>query len=299
MKINSGIKPSPRRILLYGIHGVGKSTWAKDAPKPLFLNLENGLDDIDCDKTDLLKTYSEVIEALHWVRDAPHDYKTLAADTLDWLEQIIFRQICQQNGVETVNDIDFGKGFPKAIPMWKHVLETLDEIRNRRKMNIILLAHAKIEKFKNPEGSEYDRYSPDLWTNSRNEGVSNMIQEWCDEVLFASFKVFTTTDGKGFNQKTIARGGKERYIRTSESASCMAKNRIGLPEEMPMEWAFYADIVKQKYSSYKQATVANVTPIEPTVEQAPKGMLEGLVVDGSSKVKQQQEELVAATNEVF
>uniref|UniRef100_A0A7C4QSN6 Uncharacterized protein n=1 Tax=Schlesneria paludicola TaxID=360056 RepID=A0A7C4QSN6_9PLAN len=48
------------------------------------------------------------------------------------------------------------------------------------------IAHARIERFENPETDAYDRYSPRL-----NKHASALIQEWCDEVLFATYKVHT------------------------------------------------------------------------------------------------------------
>jgi hypothetical protein len=144
-------------------------------------------------------------------------------------------------------------------------------------MNIILLGHSKLELVKNPEGSEYHRYAPDLWTNARGEGTGAMIQEWCDEVLFAQFRTYTTEEGKGPNKRTLAVGGKDRVIRTSESATAMAKNRIGLPAELPMDWSAYANCVKAGYASRLET--------QPPVKSEPVD-ISGMVVDGSSKLKE-------------
>ena len=274
MKIISGKQATARRILLYGIHGVGKSTWAASAPRAVGINVEDGLADIDCDKTEPLNSFSDVMQSLFWFYNEPHDYQNLFLDTIDFLERLIFREICEKAKTETINDIDYGKGAPRAIPRWEKMIELLDQIRKHRKMNIILLGHSKLELVKNPEGSEYHRYAPDLWTNSRGEGTGAMIQEWCDEVLFCQFKTYTTEEGKGFNKRTLAVGGKERVIRTSESATAMAKNRIGLPPEMPMEWKAYADCVRANYSERMK---------KPETEKID---ISGIVVDGSSKVKE-------------
>ena len=40
MKIVRGKKIQPRRVLLYGTHGIGKSSWASQAPDVVFMNLE-------------------------------------------------------------------------------------------------------------------------------------------------------------------------------------------------------------------------------------------------------------------
>ncbi|MFN9292481.1 MAG: AAA family ATPase, partial [Planctomyces sp.] len=47
VKITTGKKAVPRRVMLYGTHGIGKSSWAAQAPGVLFLNVEDGLNDID------------------------------------------------------------------------------------------------------------------------------------------------------------------------------------------------------------------------------------------------------------
>lgn len=300
MRISSGVRPAPRRVMLYGIHGVGKSSWAAAAPSPIFLDIEKGSNDIDVQRIDDLNSYGDVVNALQWLLNEPHDFKTVVIDTVDWLEQLIFRDICQGAGVQTVADIEFGKGFPRAIPKWKFVLEHLEALRTRKRMGIILLSHARVEKFSNPEGSTYDRYAPDLWTNSRGEGVGNMIQEWCDEVLFACFRVNTAKEGKGFNEKTIAVGGKERLIRTSESASSLAKNRLRLPDELPMDWNAYAAFAKKNAAQSKPVAVES-TPSLASPPESAVGNLAGVVVDGSSKpaLTESQKQQVAEMEEAF
>lgn len=283
MKITKGKQPAPRRIMLYGQHGVGKSSWAAAAPNPIFLDIEKGSGDIACERIEDLNSYHDVIAALEWLGSEPHSYATCVIDTVDWLEQLIFRDICSTAGVQSVADIDFGKGFPRAIPKWRTVLDRLDILRTQRKMGVILLAHARVEKFANPEGSTYDRYAPDLWTNARGEGAGNMIQEWCDEVLFACFEVYVKKEGKGFNEKSVATGGKERVIRTSESASSLAKNRLSLPEELPMNWQAYYDCVKRQLPAKPATTGVDIS---------------GIVVEGTSK-PQFSESLLKEASEVF
>ena len=45
--IEKGRARLPRRVLLFGTHGVGKSTWGAMADKPIFVPTEDGLGDID------------------------------------------------------------------------------------------------------------------------------------------------------------------------------------------------------------------------------------------------------------
>ena len=76
MKIVKGKQQRPRRVMLYGTHGIGKSSWAAQAPATVFLNLEDGLADIDCAKTEHLQSWERVVDALTWLRQQQHEFKT-------------------------------------------------------------------------------------------------------------------------------------------------------------------------------------------------------------------------------
>ena len=51
--ITKGREAQPPRIMIYGSEGVGKSTFAASAPKPIFIQTEDGLGEIDCRKFPL------------------------------------------------------------------------------------------------------------------------------------------------------------------------------------------------------------------------------------------------------
>lgn len=261
MKIITGKKAAPRRCLLYGPHGVGKSTWAASAPSALFLNLEDGLNDLDVSATEHLTSYSAVSEALQWVGTAEHQYRTLIVDTVDWLEHLIHKEVAAHFGVKNIGEIDWGKGYSRAIWYWQTILATLDKIRKVRSMAIILLGHARIVAVKTPEGLSFDRYEPDLHSNARGEGSSSIVQEWCDEVLFANFRLYTSSQQAGGVKREVAKGGKERYIRTSESGACLAKNRIGLSDELPMDFAAYMAEIKKARTDSKVSDESFVSSI--------------------------------------
>lgn len=283
MKIVSGIRPSPRKILLYGVHGVGKSSWAAKAPKPIFMNMEDGLNDIDCDKTELIKTYSDFIGSLDWLMRNEHPYKCVVIDTIDWLERAMFRDISRADGKQSIVDVGggYGKGEKKAVPKWEFVIEQLELLRSHRKMGVILLAHACVEEEKDAIIGSYSKYAPDINKHSRS-----ILEEWCDEILFARFRIITAEEEAGFNQtRKLPKGNKERFIVTSGCAAASAKNRLKLPEELPMDWNAYAAYLPKS----KKVDKAEPFPVIPPVKETPPGNIEGMVVDGSSKKKAVEE----------
>jgi len=257
MKIHSGKKQAPRRVMLYGTHGIGKSTWAAQAPGCLFLNLEDGLNDIDCQRTGVITSVDTVMESLQWLDTTKHDFKTVAIDSADWLEGLIHAEVAKTAGKKSIAEIGYGAGYKQALAVWDKVLFALDWLRTERGIGVILIAHTAIKRFDSPESDSYDRYQPAL-----HDAASAMLQEWCDEVLFASYKVFTKKEDMGFNkERAVAIGGGERYVRTQETAAVLAKNRLSLPPEIEFSWSAYAEHF-------------------PTAET---GNISGVVVEGSSK----------------
>lgn len=235
-QIQSGTQPAPRRVLLYGTQGIGKSTFAANSDKPIFIQTEDGLGEIACDKFPLCESFDQVMAALSDLYTEKHPYRTVAVDSLDWLERLIWADVCRKRNVGSIEDIGYAKGYAFSLTQWREFLEGLSALRRDKSMTVALIAHARIEKFENPETESYDRYVPRL-----HKLASAVVQEWCDEVLFATYKVHTKNTDEGFGRKgTRGIGSGERILRTTERPAHMAKNRLNLPEELPLDWNAYA-----------------------------------------------------------
>jgi hypothetical protein len=237
-QIHSGKRHNPPRFLIYGTEGIGKSTLAAAAPKPIFIPTEDGLGQIECDSFPLAHTFEDIDSALTTLINEGHDYQTVVIDSLDWLERLVWDALCEQYGVISIEKVDGGyaRGYTHALTNWRKVLNDLDTLRNKRGMCVIVLAHAKVEKFDDPETSAYDRYSPRL-----HKHANALVTEWADAVLFATRKIITKSEDAGFNRtRTTAAGlgkdGGDRVIRCVGSPSCVAKNRYSLPAELPLSW---------------------------------------------------------------
>ena len=238
-QVKTGREAQPPRIMIYGSEGVGKSTFAASAPKPIFIQTEDGLGEIDCAKFPLVGSFDEMMAQLAAIRDEEHEYQTLVIDSLDWLERIIWDRVCADYGVKCIEKADggYGKGYTHALTYWRQVVKILNEIRSKRSMAIILVAHAKIERFEDPEHPAYDRYTPRL-----HKAACSMICEWVDAVLFAARRMRVDSDtGRA---APVGADGGERVLRSNGSPACIAKNRYSLPSEMPLSWAAFLDGMK-------------------------------------------------------
>ena len=50
--------------MLFGVQGVGKSTFGASAPSPIFIPCEDGLNDIDCHRFPLAESFGDVLGAI-------------------------------------------------------------------------------------------------------------------------------------------------------------------------------------------------------------------------------------------
>lgn len=243
----------PPRILCYGVEGIGKSTFGAQAPKPVFVQTEDGLDEIDCDRFPLALTYDDVVAALAELRTQQHDYETIVIDSLDWLERLVWDKLCAASGVSSIEQVDGGyaKGYTHALTYWREIIANLNTLRHQRGMMVLLIAHSKIERFEDPEAPAYDRHVPRM-----HKHATALISEWCDAVLFATRKVRTQSEDAGFSRKrtiahAIGKDGGERILRCVGGPACVAKNRYGITEELPLSWAAFMQALSYQQSGVK------------------------------------------------
>ncbi|UAB76987.1 ATP-binding protein [Erythrobacter sp. SCSIO 43205] len=225
--------PKPPRIVLYGPHGVGKNTFAANAPNPVLIDLEDGHpSDMPIDAFPKAQTFGEVMEAFGALYTEDHDFETLIIDSLDWLEPLVWAETCSRNSWADIEQPGYGKGFLAALDVWREYLDAINGLRNDKGMAVIQTAHAQITRFDSPETEPYDRYGIKL-----QKRASELVQEHADMVLFANFKVNTTKTDAGFNKKvTRGVGSGQRVIYTEERPAFLAKNRHRLPPELDLDW---------------------------------------------------------------
>ena len=233
--------PKPPIIVVYGVHGVGKSTFAAQAPSPVFIQTEDGLGMLDCAHFPLAASFDDVICALAALYTEPHDFKTCVIDSVDWLEALIWAKACRDNGWASIEDAGYGKGYVAALNLWRQYIDGLNALRDDKGMTIVQIAHTDIKRFDSPEHDPYDRYTIKLHARA-----AALVQEHSDIVLFANYRISTVKADVGFNKKVSrAVGSGERVIHTTERPAFLAKNRYGLPDTLPLDWQAFAQAMPE------------------------------------------------------
>jgi hypothetical protein len=225
MKITKGKQTRAQRVVIYGVESVGKSTFAAQFPKPLFLDVEGGTAHLDTDRVEIA-TLAELESAIRECQTT--DYQSVIIDSADWAERLVLEGMLAQDKKKSVEDYGYGKGFVMLAEKFARLLTIADQIVASGK-NVVFIAHSKVQRVEPPDMlSAYDRYELKLTKQS-----APLLKEWADELWFFKFKTKTVESESG-RSKGI--GGKERIILTTHSAAYDAKTRSGLAEELPMAW---------------------------------------------------------------
>lgn len=258
LNIKSGKVPRPQKIIVYGPEGIGKTTFAASFPDPVFIDTEGSTYHMDVRRVDKPSSWTELLATVKQFAASPDICKTVVIDTADWAEQLCSAEICAKSQKQSIEDFGYGKGYTYLQEEFGRLLNALEGVVNAG-MNVVVTAHAKMRKFEQPdEMGTYDR-----WEMKLTKQVAPMIKEWADMVLFANYKTYVVaTDKEGKKHK--AQGGK-RVLYTSHHPCWDAKNRHGLPEELPLEYAQIAHCIDGQ-----PATAPPVPAPAPAIAPAPE-----------------------------
>jgi hypothetical protein len=226
-KIKKGPTKLPPKIMLIGVEGVGKSTAGASMPNPVFICGESGLvgPQFEGIPNFTPESWKDILDFCEELALAPGDFRTLVIDTLDWVEPMLYAHVCAEGKQKNIESFGYGKGYVLAQQEARKLLVALDKV-NRAGLNILLLSHSQLRKVQNVLGDDYDHFESKL-----NAKVGGIFKEWADAVLFARFETFV----EKVDNKVKAYGGSTRVVETTHSAAWDAKNRYGLPEQMPLD----------------------------------------------------------------
>ena len=232
--IKEKIERKAPRILIHGTAGLGKTTLAASIPGVIFIQTEDGLAGVaDVPHFPLAKSYDDVMSALHELVNEKHEFKALALDSLDWLEALIWQKVCENEKVDSIDNIAYGKGYKLAVLLWQKYIDYLNQLRNEKNMVIMQLAHTSIRTFYPPDGESYDRYEIAL-----HKAASAKLQEHSDIVAFGKAHQvnLVKSQGKMGKQEKRAVSSGERKLFLTEQPAWLAKNRYAMSESIDFSW---------------------------------------------------------------
>lgn len=224
-KANSVVPP--KKIIIYGVQGVGKTTFGASFPNPVLLPVEDGASAVDVDAFPVVTTYQNIIDAITDLH-GEHNYKTLVVDSLDWCEPVVWDETCRINEKPSIESFGYGKGHVEADRQWRTLMGGFDSLRKNKAMDIVLLAHSEIKKVEPPDSDSFEKYQMHI-----HKRPLALWSEWSDFVLFLTYRISLKKEDKGFGSDRVrAIGSGDRVIHTSERPAWDAKSRWKLPDDI-------------------------------------------------------------------
>lgn len=268
MNITSGKIIRPQKVCIYGPEGIGKSSLAAQFPDPLFCDTEGGTHQLDVKRLDKPTSWNMLTSQIAFVKSNPSSCSTFVLDTADWAEQLCSDFVIARASnpkITGIEDFGYGKGLIYMAEETGRLLNALSELLEVG-INVVLVAHAVMRKFEQPdEAAAYDR-----WELKLSKKIASLVKEWADAILFVNYKTIVESVDAGMGKtKGKARGG-QRVVYTTHHACWDAKNRWGLPDEFPLDFAAIAPHIP--YRSVTKPEPAQITPAAapvPTPVQQP------------------------------
>jgi hypothetical protein len=247
---DTGKDPTVSAVIL-GTNKIGKTTFLAEAPKVVFLDLENSTREIKgavrFPVPDPGKpwTWERVNSNMDWLLTADHDRQSLAIDVVDELEKVIHAELIRRKPtvvdrktvieIKTIEDYPYSGGYKMTVDIWRELALKLERLRRERKMNILMASHAAIRMVENAAGENYEQ-----WDMSVHKYLAGEIRGWVDAILFAEYRLVVKRKSNFDKGKGLDNAGA-RVIHTEERPAFRAGNRYSLPFELDLSWdAFYS-----------------------------------------------------------
>lgn len=266
---NPNKQQRPRRTLIYGKGWSGKTCLGASFPRAVFIPTEDGQRDVKAGKwgvTEELRSlpmpkdlagFMAYLQQFAALPELP--FLNLVIDTIDGLHPWIVAKVRAEHDEK---ERSYGREFTFVAEQWQEILNALEWFNTAKKIGIVLLCHERVEKIDDPTGSPYDQTVPMLASGTdKQKGPLDLVCDWCDEVLWATTKIFKVEKDEGFNKKSHVGVSGDRVLYTTMKATHRAKNRLDMPDEIPLSYSALA-------AYYPKIDGANIN---------------GAVVNGSSK----------------
>ena len=215
----------PRKILVYGEHFSGKTTWAARFPAAIIMSVEDGTADIDCTRlpATLFNSAGDLLGAVKEVSQCD-EYGTIVIDSLDWFERQIDSEL-----VASGFECGYGMGPKEVARRFKILLDLLDKcIENGQ--TVIMIAHQEIRTATDTSGNSWDQIQPKL-----SKRVTEMVLEYADEALLAMREDRKREEKGAFGKKTtVATTTGRRVFKTDSHPAYIAGCRLELPPTIDM-----------------------------------------------------------------
>lgn len=220
--ITRGITRKAFKIGIYGPEGIGKSSLAALCPGADFADIESSMEDLNCAKVNGVTDWAALRQWVQSLSSGIHGIDSITRAE-DWAAQHVIKNKKSNEGMaasDSLEDFKYKSGLTFVVDEFRKLLSDIDAAKSRG-ASFIMIAHCRINRFKNPDGSDYVRFEPRLVDDAK---ASNMLQ-W---VQFLDHLAFINLDTAITKGKATGSGTRTIYLDTSPSRLSKAR---GIPNE--------------------------------------------------------------------
>lgn len=152
-------------ILLYGQPKSGKTTTASKFPNSLLLAFELGYNALPGVMAKPMSTWRDMKTTLKELADpaVQERFKNIVIDTVDLAYDAAKKYICNQNEVNDIADLAYGKGYNLVMKEFDEAIRSI----LRMGYGCILISHATDKTFKDAQGNEFNQIVPTIDNKGR------------------------------------------------------------------------------------------------------------------------------------
>lgn len=239
MKLDDILKKpeeAPPSIFITGEQGTGKTTLASYFYKPIFLRTEDGTQSLT-GRDDILQTpvatkAESMREVVRMLIEQEHDFRTLVIDSITEADKLFTQEIISKEKENSKSSKisslaqaagGYGAGYGALRELHEQFVSSLLELRDKRKMTIVLIGHIETERCSPPDSEEYSRYTPQL-TKTNNIDISKVYTNKVDLCAFLSYGAFV--------EKRRVNSDGLHWLHVKPDLAHVSKNRYGIKDRI-------------------------------------------------------------------
>lgn len=193
-------------ILLYAQPKAGKTSFASQIPNNLLFAFEKGYNALSGVYVIDITKWSDVkmaIKQLEKSEELRQKFQSVTFDTVGIAYTLCEKYICAQQGVQSISDIPWGRGYAMVKAEFEETLRKISMMG----LGIVLIAHAARRIEMQSDNSEIEFFSPDL-----DKRCYNIVNQLVDIIGYIDMV---------FNPD----GTTTRWLYTRRTATIMAGSR--------------------------------------------------------------------------
>lgn len=214
--VSHGAIRKAHRIGVYGPEGIGKSSLAALCPGVVFADLEMSTMDLDVSRVGGISVPNDPAASWAnlrtWVQSLSGGVYAIDSITRaeDWCAAWVIKNKKSNEGAaasDSLEDFKYRAGLTFVVDEFRRFLGDIDSAFSRG-TSFIMIAHNRVNRIKNPDGSDFIRHEPRLVDDPKG---SNMLQ-W---VQFLDHLLFIDLDKNIDKGKVKGSGSRRIYLDTS------------------------------------------------------------------------------------